>query len=168
MSNKVLPPHNALQPASVAICLYSFIHSNRKDPHPSPSPFAPNEGAGEGKKRVPPHNIGCASHSLFTLSWDCLRAGGSGRKLQHQRRAPAPGAQRMGWFFERAIYGVLIIQSAEVCLWGLGASQGDPFCSLLPNPRKMPRRSIEKRAKRCEHSQFLSRHVPAHYAGINN
>ena len=51
-------------------------------------------------------------------------------------------------------------------VWGL--SQGDPFCSLLPIPRKMPRRSIEKRAKQCEHSQFLSRHVPAHYAGINN
>ena len=74
----------------------------------------------------------------------------------------------MGWYFERAIYGVLIIQSAEVCLWGLGVSQGDPFCSLLPIPRKMPRRSIEKRAKQCEHSQFLSRHVPAHYAGVNN
>ena len=91
--------NNALQPASVAICLffrhcersaaiclYSFIHSNPQHPHPSPSPFAPNEGAGEGKKRVPPHNIGCASHSLITLSWDCLRAGGSGKG-----RSPAEG-----------------------------------------------------------------------------
>ena len=99
---------------SAAICLIPLSPQTHKTPTPTPFPR-------RGQKRVPPHNIGLRKSFLFTLSWDCSRAGGSaGSYSTNVARLPQSAANGL---YSNAHLGVLIIHHGSLSL-GLGFSQG--------------------------------------------